>query len=96
VFGGGVKIGRLAGIPISVHPLWLIIVALITWSLGDGYYPEEDPGISSGAAYALGLASALLLFACILLHELGHAVVARRYGVEIVGIVLWLLGGWRR
>ncbi len=93
MFGGGVKIGRLAGVPISVHPLWLIIVGLITWSLGDAYYPEEDPGIAPAAAYGLGLVSALLLFASILFHELGHAVVARRYGVEIEGIELWLLGG---
>lgn len=93
MFGGGIRIGHLAGIPISIHPLWLIIVALITWSLGDGYYPEEDPGISSTLAYGLGFVSALLLFASILLHELGHAIVARRYGIEIEGIELWLLGG---
>jgi len=93
MFGGDLKIGRLAGIPISIHPLWLVIVALITWSLGSTYYPDEVSGIAPAAAYGLGLASALLLFASILLHELGHAVVARRYGVEIEGIELWLLGG---
>ena len=92
-FGRGVPIGRLAGIPISVQPLWLVIVALITWSLGEAYFPEEVDGIAPAAAYALGLLSALLLFASILLHELGHAVVARRYGVEVEGIQLWLLGG---
>lgn len=93
MFGKGVGIGRLAGIPISIHPLWLVIVGLITWSLGDSYYPEQVNGIEPAAAYGLGLASALLLFASILLHELGHAVVARRYGVEVEGIQLWLLGG---
>lgn len=93
MFGGDLKIGRLAGIPISIHPLWLVIVALITWSLGSTYYPDQVSGIAPLAAYGLGLASALLLFASILLHELGHAVVARRYGVEIEGIELWLLGG---
>jgi len=90
------RIGRLAGIPIGVQPLWLAIVALITWSLGAVYYPEEVPGIATGAAYALGLGSALLLFASILLHELGHSVVARRHGVEIEEIDLWLLGGVAR
>ena len=93
MFGGDLKIGRLAGVPISIHPLWLVIVALITWSLGSTYYPDQVSGIAPAAAYALGLVSALLLFASILLHELGHAVVARRYGVEIEGIELWLLGG---
>lgn len=91
--GKGIEVGRLAGIPISVHPLWLVVVALITFSLGSAYYPEAAPDTSAFAAYALGLASALLLFASILLHELGHAVIARRYGVEIEGIQLWLLGG---
>ncbi len=53
-------------------------------------------GIAPGLAYGLGLLSALLLFASILLHELGHAVVARRHGVEIEEIDLWLLGGVAR
>jgi Zn-dependent protease len=94
--GHSIKIGHLAGIPIGIHPLWLLIVALITWSLGEVYYPEVVDGIGPAAAYGLGLASALLLFASILAHELGHAVVARRYGVEIEGIDLWLLGGVAR
>ncbi|HSJ16832.1 MAG TPA: site-2 protease family protein [Solirubrobacterales bacterium] len=91
--GGTVRVGRLAGIPIGIHPLWILIVALITWSLGAVYYPDQVDGISPGASYALGFASALLLFASILMHELGHAIVARRHGVEIEEIDLWLLGG---
>jgi Zn-dependent protease len=91
-----VRIGRLAGIPIGIQPLWLMIVALITWQLGAAYYPDAVDGIAPLAAYALGLLSALLLFASILLHELGHAVVARRHGVEIEEIDLWLLGGVAR
>lgn len=91
-----VRIGRLAGIPIGIQPLWLVIVALITWSLGAAYYPDAVSGIAPLASYALGLLSALLLFASILLHELGHALVARRHGVEIEEIDLWLLGGVAR
>lgn len=91
-----VRIGRLAGIPIGVQPLWLLIVALITWSLGAVYFPDRVDGIAPLAAYALGLASALLLFASILLHELGHSLVARRHGIEIEEIDLWLLGGVAR
>lgn len=91
-----IRVGRLAGIPIGVQPLWLAIVALITWTLGAVYYPDEVAGIAPAAAYALGLLSALLLFASILLHELGHAIVARRHGVEIEEIDLWLLGGVAR
>lgn len=91
--GRSIRIARLAGIPIGISPLWLIIVGLITWALGRSYYPDEVAGIAPVAAYGLGLASALLLFASILLHELGHAIVARRRGVAIEGIDLWLLGG---
>jgi len=87
------RIGHLAGIPIGISPLWLLIVALITWSLGASYYPDQIEGIAPAPAYLLGLVSALLLFASILLHELGHAVVARRRGVRVEGIDLWLLGG---
>ncbi len=93
---GSIRIGRLAGIPIGVQPLWLLIVGLITWSLGAVYYPEQVTGIAPAAAYGLGLLSALLLFASILLHELGHSVVARRHGIEIEEIDLWLLGGVAR
>jgi Zn-dependent protease len=93
---GSIRVGRLAGIPIGVQPLWLLIVALITWSLGAVYYPNRVDGIAPAAAYGLGLLSALLLFASILLHELGHSLVARRNGVEIEEIDLWLLGGVAR
>ncbi len=91
--GRNLRIGRIAGIPVGVSPWWLVIVALITWSLGDSYFPEVVHGIAPGASYALGLASALLLFASILAHEFGHALVARRHGIEVEEIDLWLLGG---
>jgi Zn-dependent protease len=91
-----IRVGRLSGIPIGIQPLWLAIVALITVSLGSSYYPDQASGLAPAVAYGLGLLSALLLFASILLHELGHAVVARRHGVEIEEIDLWLLGGVAR
>ena len=86
-------VGRLAGIPIGIQPLWLVIVAFLTYTLGHDVFSVEDPGLSSSAAYALGLASALGLFAGIVLHELGHAIVARRRGIAVDEIDLWLLGG---
>ena len=90
------RVGRILGIPIGIHPLWLVIVGVITWSLGSTYFPDADPALSQTAAYALGLLSALGLFAGILLHELGHAVVARRHGIKVEEIDLWLLGGVSR
>ena len=91
--GSTVRLGRLAGIPIGIQPLWLVILGLLTYLLGHDYFPQEDKTLSDSAAYALGLISALLLFGGILLHELGHAVVARRNGMEVLGIDLWVFGG---
>lgn len=79
-----------------MSPWWLAIVALITWSLGASYFPEQVHGISPGVSYALGLGSTLLLFASILAHEFGHALVARHAGIEVEEIDLWLLGGVSR
>lgn len=94
--GRSIRIARIAGIPVGVSPWWLAIVALITWTLGAEYFPSVVEGISPAVAYALGLASALLLFASILAHEFGHAIVARRHGIEVQEIDLWLLGGVSR
>lgn len=91
--GRSIKIARIAGIPVGISPWWLAIVALITWTLGDAYFPEVISGVSPAVSYTLGFASALLLFASILAHEFGHAIVARRHGIEIEEIDLWLLGG---
>ncbi len=91
-----VRVGRLLGVPIGIHPLWLVVVGLITWTLGSAYFPDADPALSETAAYALGLLGALGLFAGILLHELAHAVVARRHGIKVEEIDLWLLGGVAR
>lgn len=87
------RVATIAGIPIGISPWWLLIVVLISWYLGASYFPDTVHGIRPGTAYALGVASALLLFAGVLAHEIGHAVVARRYGIEVEEIDLWLLGG---
>lgn len=94
--GRSFRIARIAGIPVGINPWWLLIVALFTWTLGDSYYPSEVHGISPAAAYGLGLLSILLLFASVLAHEFGHAIVARRHGIEVEEIDLWLLGGVSR
>lgn len=94
--GRTIRIGTFAGIPFGVHPLWPAIVVLIAWMLAVGWYPAQVDGITPAAAWALGVASALLLFASVLAHEYGHALVARRHDVEVEGIDLWLLGGVAR
>jgi Zn-dependent protease len=91
--GRSFRIARIAGIPVGVSPWWLGIVVLLSWVLGGSYFPDSVAGLAPAAGYALGLASVLLLFASILLHEFGHALVARRSGIEVEEIDLWLLGG---
>ncbi|HUH80383.1 MAG TPA: site-2 protease family protein [Solirubrobacteraceae bacterium] len=94
--GRSYRIARIAGIPVGISPWWLVIVAVFTYALGSSYFPEAVHGISPAASYSLGLVSVLLLFASILAHEFGHAIVARRHGIEIDEIDLWLLGGVSR
>lgn len=94
--GRSIRIARIAGIPVGISPWWLVALALFTWVLGDSYFPEAVPGIAPAAAYGLGLATVLLLFASVLAHEFGHALVARRHGIGVEEIDLWLLGGVAR
>lgn len=86
-------IGRIAGIRISFNWSWLIILALIVWSLAASVFPAQDPGLSNTTYAIMGVVAALVFFLSILLHELGHSIVARRNGMEIEGITLWLFGG---
>jgi Zn-dependent protease len=90
VFGGGsIQLGRVFGIRIGVDYSWFIVLFLIIWNLS-GYYDDVTPGSD---AFVLAVISALLFFLSILLHELGHAVVALRNGIPIEGIDLWAFGG---
>ena len=92
MFGGGsIQLARVFGIRIGVDVSWFFVLFLIIWSLS-GYYGDLFPG-EDGKAFGLATASALLFFLSILLHELGHAVVAIRNGIPISGIDLWMFGG---
>lgn len=70
--------------------------ALIAWSLASAVFPGQNPGLSKGTYVAMAVVAALLFFVSLLLHELGHAIQARREGMEIDGITLWLFGGVAR
>jgi len=84
---------KLFGIPIHIEASWLFIVAFLTWSLACDYFPSVVQGLSVGMYWAMGAASALLLYGCILLHELGHSFVARGQGMPVACITLFLFGG---
>jgi Zn-dependent protease len=92
VFGGAsIQVARILGIRIGVHPTWFVVLFLMIWSL-TGLY--ED--VVGDNAFTLATVSAFLFFGSVVLHELGHAIVARRNGIETHGIDLWLLGGLAR
>jgi Zn-dependent protease len=92
MFGSRWQLFRLGGIPIRLDASWLLILALLTWSLALGFRVQA-PDLGEGGAWLLGLAEALAFFVCIILHELGHALVARRNGIALQGITLFLFGG---
>jgi Zn-dependent protease/predicted transcriptional regulator len=94
MFGKGIPLFRLGGIPVELNLSWVVVVLLVTWSFSTGYYPQEYPGMfSSIQLWIIGLLTALLLFASILLHEFSHAIVASRNGIPIRKITLFMFGG---
>jgi Zn-dependent protease len=93
MFTARFRLLRVFGIPISVDASWLIILALITWTLTEVVFKPELPDLSEGQRLLLALATALAFFLCIILHEMGHALVARSRGIPMRGITLFLFGG---
>jgi Zn-dependent protease len=94
--GGAITLLRVRGIRIGVDWSWFIILFLIILWLSGFYRDVLGESDEAFAPYALAVASALLFFASILLHELGHAVVAVRNGIPISDITLWMFGGIAR
>jgi Zn-dependent protease len=84
---------RLAGFDIFIHWSWLLIFALVTWSLASGYLPDVYPDWS-GTAYLLAAGvTSVIFFGSVLVHELSHSLEARRRGLSVGSITLFLLGG---
>ncbi|WP_314174287.1 site-2 protease family protein [Streptomyces winkii] len=89
-------LGRAAGVRIGVHWSVLLIFALIAFGLAQGRLPATHPGNATVLYWVAGLFAAVVFFASLLAHELAHAIVARRNGIDVDDIVLWLLGGAAR
>jgi Zn-dependent protease/CBS domain-containing protein len=88
-----VELGKIWGIPIGLHPSWFLIFGLLTWSLAMGYFPEEYPALSSAAHWLLGGLTSLLFFGSVLVHELGHSLIALRNSIPVRRITLFIFGG---
>jgi Zn-dependent protease/predicted transcriptional regulator len=90
--GPGLEIGHIFGIPIYLHPSWLIIFALITLMLGL-QFTAQHPKWSPAEHWALGIATSLLFFASVVFHEVSHSVVALHYKLPVKSITLFVFGG---
>lgn len=89
----GVKLGKVLGFEISIDWSWLLIFFLVVYTLAVGYFPKLHPRFDVQTSWVLGVAAAILLFVSVLIHELSHSVVARRYGTDVKGITLFIFGG---
>ena len=92
MFGGGasIQLVRLFGIRIGASPSWFVFLFLIIYLLSGRF--QDALGGSANEAYVVAVIAAILFFVSIVLHELGHALQARREGIEVLGVDLWLFG----
>ena len=90
---GSVKLGTLVGIDIRLHYTWLLALFLIAWSLALEYFPMSGAALGPVTYWVLGLVAALLLFASVLVHEVGHSLVAGARGLRVDNITLFIFGG---
>ncbi|HEX7151743.1 MAG TPA: site-2 protease family protein [Thermoanaerobaculia bacterium] len=93
MFGRRITLFRLFGFAVRADASWLIVVALVTWSLATGVFPRLHPGLTPRTYWLMGGIGALIFFLSIVLHEMSHALVARRFGIPMRGITLFVFGG---
>lgn len=93
MFGRSFDLFSIFGFKIRLDLSWFVVAVLVTWTLAAGYFPNAHPDLGRGTYWAMGVAGALLLFASVVAHELSHALTARRFGLEMRGITLFIFGG---
>jgi Zn-dependent protease/CBS domain-containing protein len=93
MFGRRITLFKMLGFEVRVDASWLIIAVLIVWSLAVGVFPYRLPGLSAATYWWMGIFGALGLFASIVVHEFSHSIVARRNGLPMKGITLFVFGG---
>lgn len=91
-----IRLGTIAGVRVGINWSVLVIFFLIAFGLSAGRFPTLFPGLSTQSYVLAGLVAAVVFFVSLLAHEVAHAVVARRNGIEVEGITLWLFGGVAR
>ncbi len=93
MFGRGIRLFRLFGFEVKVDLSWLVLAFLITWSLARGLFPNYYKNFAPSTYWIMGAAGAVGLFVSIVFHELWHSLVARRFGLPMKGITLFIFGG---
>ena len=93
--GSGIRIGRIFGISIYLHPSWFLIFALITLSLRT-QFTAQHPSWSPAQHWMLGVITSLLFFGSVIFHELSHSLVAKHYKIPVASITLFVFGGLAR
>ncbi|MEJ2009935.1 MAG: site-2 protease family protein [Acidobacteriota bacterium] len=93
MFGRSITLFKMFGFAVRVDASWLVIAVLITWSLAVGFFPYHYPDLSHAEYWLMGISGAVLLFISIIVHELAHSLVARRNGLPMKGITLFIFGG---
>jgi len=93
MFGRRITLFKMFGFAVRVDASWLIIAALIVWSLAAGVFPYQLPGLPIGTYWWMGIFGALGLFGSIIIHEFFHSIVARQCGLTMKGITLFVFGG---
>ncbi|MCV2873711.1 site-2 protease family protein [Defluviimonas sp. WL0050] len=93
MFSRTVRLVEIFGFQVKVDASWFFIAFLVVWSLMSGYFPAQVPGLRTGDYLVLAIIAMVALFAGLILHELAHSLVARRFGLGIGGITLFIFGG---
>jgi Zn-dependent protease len=91
--GSSFRLGRVMGIAIDLHPSWLVIGFLVAFSLATVQFPQQYETWSTGMYWLVAVITSILFLASVLAHELSHAIAARRLGVQITDITLFVFGG---
>src|SRR4030067_2270183 len=89
----GIRVFKILGIQISLNYTWFIVFGLIAWSLASSYFPFHYPELSRSAHWAMGFLGAVFLFLSVLAHEITHSYIAKREGIEVKEITLFIFGG---
>jgi Zn-dependent protease/CBS domain-containing protein len=93
MFGKRFELFQVLGFKIRIDASWFLLAILITWSLASSYFPAVVPDLPTTSYWWMGGFGALGLFVSVVLHELAHSLVARRFGIEMDGITLFIFGG---